>query len=163
MALNELNKIDFEIEWRVAGVAPYSLLDKVVRRKLKGNYPKAGLMLLGNLDEKRLLERMMEADIFVLPSHIENSPNSLCEAMIIGMPCITTLAGGSSSLLRDKTEGLVIQEGDPWSMAGSILEMASNEEMAIEYGVRARERALQRHDRSKIVDDLLQIYNQIRS
>ena len=161
-ALNELNKIGIEIEWRVAGVARDGLLDKVVRKMLKRTYPEKGLILLGNLDENELVEKMLEADIFVMPSHIENSPNSLCEAMIIGMPCITTLAGGSSSLIIDKEEGLVIQDGDPWSMAGAILELAADREKAFTYGRKARNRARLRHNKDKIVSELLVIYNLIK-
>lgn len=160
-SLNELNKIGSEIEWRVAGISEDSLINKVVKRKLKKDYPEKGLILLGGLNESELVAKMLEADIYVMPSHIENSSNSLCEAMILGMPCITTLAGGSSSLLRDKEEGLVIQDGDPWSMAGSILELYSNPEVSIKYGQNARKRALDRHCPEKIVNDLLFIYQQI--
>jgi glycosyltransferase involved in cell wall biosynthesis len=157
-ALNELNKIGINIEWRIAGMSKGNLLDKMVKKKLKGSYPHRGLIFLGNLHEKALVDRMLEADIYVLPSHIENSPNSLCEAMILGMPCITTLAGGSSSLLKDKEEGLVIQDGDPWSMAGAILELAADKELAIRYGQKAGETALIRHNKDKIVSELLEIY-----
>jgi glycosyltransferase involved in cell wall biosynthesis len=160
-SLNELNKIGIDIEWHVAGVSKNCLLDKVVKKKLNNSYPAEGLVLLGSLDEQALLEKMLEADIFVMPSHIENSPNSLCEAMMIGMPCITTLAGGSSSLLKDKEEGLVIQDGDPWSMAGAILELLQNPEIASLYGQNGRKIALARHNPNKIVADLLSIYQQI--
>ena len=82
--------------------------------------------------------------------------------MILGMPCITTIAGGSSSLLKDKEEGLVIQNGDPWSMAGAVIEMASDTDKSIHYGKRARERALLRHNMTTIVKDLIQIYSKIK-
>jgi glycosyltransferase involved in cell wall biosynthesis len=157
-ALNELNRIGIDIEWRVAGISKNCWLDRVVRMKLKESYPSKGLVLLGNLNENELVTKMLEADIFVLPSHIENSPNSLCEAMILGMPCISTLAGGSSSLLKDKEEGLIIQDGDPWSMAGAILELATDKELSIRYGQKARETALVRHNKDKIVSELLEIY-----
>jgi len=78
--------------------------------------------------------------------------------MILGMPCIATYAGGTSSLIKDKEEGLLIQDGDPWSMAGAIHELLSNEIEAIEFGKRARERALIRHDKERIVSELLAIY-----
>lgn len=42
-----------------------------------------------------------------MPSHIENSPNNLCEAMILGMPCIATDAGGTSTLLSNMKDGLL--------------------------------------------------------
>jgi len=157
-----LTKTGFDIEWRVAGVSADGLLCKVVKNKLKDKYPVKGLILLGNINEQKLSEKMLEADLYVMPSHIENSPNSLCEAMILGMPCITTLAGGSSSLLKDKIEGIVIQDGDPWSLAGAILELYRDPELAQSYGSNARRRALIRHNPQKIVNELLDIYNQIK-
>jgi glycosyltransferase involved in cell wall biosynthesis len=160
-ALYELNKIGIDIEWRVAGVSKSCLLVKVVKKKLKEYYPSKGLVLLGNLHEQELIEKMLEADIFVLSSHIENSPNSLCEAMMLGMPCISTYVGGTSSLLTDKQEGLMIQDGDPWSMAGTIMESLQNHELAIDFGRNARMKALDRHNPHKIVNDLLVIYQQI--
>lgn len=161
MSLNELNKIGIDVEWRVAGFSSGSLVDRMVKKKIGNSYPKKGLVLMGNLKQEILIRSMLEADIYVLPSHIENSPNSLCEAMIMGMPCITTLAGGSSTILRDKEEGIVIQSGDPWVMSGAILELHSDRELAISYGEKARKKALARHDRDKIVTDLMTIYKTI--
>jgi len=148
----------WNIEWRVAGVGTESLLNIITKQRMSESYPKKGLELLGGLNEEDLVQKMLEADIYVMPSHIENSSNSLCEAMILGMPCIATYAGGTSSLMKDKEEGLLIQDGDPWSMAGAIHELLSNEIEAIEFGKRARERALIRHDKERIVSELLAIY-----
>ena len=156
-----LKKMGIDIEWRVVGISKTGLLNRVVKRKLKELYPDKALVLLGNLMEEDLVEKMLEADIYVMPSHIENSPNSLCEAMILGMPCITTMAGGSSSLLKDKEEGLLIQDGDPWSMAGAILELIHDPVKTEAYGLKARKKALHRHNPGQIVDDLLNIYKEV--
>jgi len=160
-ALNLLNHIGFYVEWRLAGVTDNDLIVNLVKRKLKKDYPGKGLIFLGNLSGDQLTRRMLEADIYVMPSHIENSPNSLCEAMILGMPCISTFAGGSGSLLKDKEEGIVVQDGDPWSMAGAIKEMFNDFTHAVSYGQNARKKALLRHSKEKIVKDLLDIYNKI--
>jgi glycosyltransferase involved in cell wall biosynthesis len=161
-ALYELNKTDKQnIEWRVAGISESDLIVKVVRKKLKNKYPKSGLVFLGNLNEKQLIEKLKEAYIYIMPSHIENSSNSLCEAMILGMPCIATYAGGTASLMKDGEEGILIQDGDPWSMAGTILELYNDPAKAVEYGNNARKKALIRHDKNKIVNDLLEIYQNI--
>jgi len=90
-----------DIEWRVAGIKEKDLIVKVVKNKFGKAFPKKGLRLLGNLDEKALVNKLLEANIYIMPSHIENSPNNLCEAMMIGMPCIATFAGGTGSLLED--------------------------------------------------------------
>jgi glycosyltransferase involved in cell wall biosynthesis len=161
-SLNELNKFGIRnLEWRVAGIADSDLIVKIVKKKLKEKYPKSGLVLLGTISENKLMEKFKEAHLYVSASHIENSSNSLCEAMILGMPCIATFVGGTSSLLNDKTDGILIQEGDPLAMTGAILELFNNPELAGEYGKNARKKALLRHDKNKIVSDLISIYQSI--
>lgn len=96
-----------------------------------------------------------------MASHIENSPNNLSEAMILGMPCIATFAGGTGSLLIDGYEGILIQDGDPWAMAGAVMEMKENFERAIVVADKARTRALNRHDKNRIINDLIDIYKKI--
>lgn len=64
--------------------------------------------------------------------------------------------------LKDKEDGLVIQDGDPWSMAGAILELHKNPDRALYYGRNARKTALIRHNPDKIVNDLVAIYKDIK-
>jgi len=145
-ALSELNQyVGINVEWRIAGILPTDDIVKISRRKLRDKFP-SGLVFLGSLVENELVETLIEANIFVMPSHIENSSNSLCEAMLLGIPIIATYAGGTPSLIHDGLEGILVQDGDPWAMAGAILELANNPEMAITYGRNARNRALIRHN-----------------
>ncbi len=160
--LSELNNIlDNKVEWQVAGVDINDSIVKVTKARLKYRFPKSGLICLGNLNEDELVEKICNASIYVSPSHIENSPNSLCEAMMLGMPCIATCAGGTGSLLNDGMEGILVQDGDPWVMAGAILEIGRNAEFAKLLGRKARARALERHDKDRIISDLLNTYKEV--
>lgn len=150
-----------DVEWRVAGVKENDLIVKVVKTKLGRKYPKRGLVLLGGLSEEHLAQKLSEADFYVMPSHIENSPNNLCEAMMVGMPCIATYVGGTGSLLTDGEEGILIQDGDPWAMAGAIIELKNNREKAIEMGKKAREKARQRHSKEAVASQYVDIYRSI--
>ncbi|MGD8779513.1 MAG: glycosyltransferase family 4 protein [Ignavibacteria bacterium] len=161
LALHELNKLNYVIEWRVAGISEDDKIVKVVKKKLSNKFPKEGLKLLGKLTSTQLINKLKEAHIYVMPSHIENSPNNLCEAMILGLPCIGSFAGGTGSLLKHGEEGMLIQDGDPWMLAGSIIELIDNRQKAIEMGKNARIRALKRHDRKIIVNNLLSIYQKV--
>ena len=156
-----LQKKGLNIEWRVAGISESDTIVKIVKRKLKDKYPKSGIVLLGPLNETSLCNKLLEANAYVMPSHIENSPNNLCEAMILGMPCIATFAGGTGSMLKDGEEGILIQDGDPWAMAGAIIELSENHDKAIEYGKNARIISLKRHDKNRIVDGLIKIYAEV--
>jgi glycosyltransferase involved in cell wall biosynthesis len=104
---------------------------------------------------------MLNAHIYVMPSHIENSPNNLCEAMILGMPCIATFAGGTGSILQDGVDGILVQDGDPWAMAGAIIELINSPERLVFYAKNARTKALKRHDISNTVNQYLTIYTKI--
>ncbi len=161
MCIYELQKLGVDVEWRVAGINSNDLIVKIVKRMLKDKFPHKSLTLLGRLTASDLIENLLEADIYIMPSHIENSPNNLCEAMILGMPCVATFAGGTGSLLNDGHEGILIQDGDPWAMAGAILEMKEDFKKAVMMGGNARERALQRHDKDKIAKELVKIYSNI--
>lgn len=162
-AVTLLNNMGVNIEWRVAGVRENSEFVKIVKHKLKRQYPIKGLKLLGNVKEEDLIDYMLEAHIYVSPSHQDNSPNALCEATLIGMPCISTYAGGSGTILKDGITGVLIQDGDPWGMAGAVLELARNRKLAIKYASAARNEALVRHDKKTIVENLLNIYHEVIS
>lgn len=93
----------------------------------------------------------------MFPPAIENSPNSLCEAMLLGLPIIVSYAGGTSSILNNGEEGILVQDGYPYSLAGAIIEVANNFPMA----KNVRTHAEERHDKNKIVNNLINTYNSI--
>lgn len=156
-----LNKLHKNIIWYVAGSSEGDLIVKIVKKKLSSKYPKNNLVLLGSLNEHELIDQLLNSNIYVMPSHIENSPNSLCEAMILGMPCISIFVGGVSSLLTNNYDGILIQDGDPWALAGAILELYNDKEKSILLGQNARETAMKRQDKNRIVNDIINDYNEI--
>jgi glycosyltransferase involved in cell wall biosynthesis len=116
---------------------------------------------MGKINATKLIETMLSADCYVLASHVENSPNALCEAMLLGMPCIATQSGGVGSFITHRSNGLLVQSGDSYSIAASIIEISRNKTQAVEFGRAAREISIQRHDPQKIVNSLLGIYQEI--
>lgn len=157
--LKQWGNIDFE--WHVAG---YSLDSKWIRicESVSGVKAKnVNFVFHGRLDAGELSSLLCSSDIYVHVSHIENSPNSVCEAMILGMPVIASYAGGTASLLKDEVEGKLYQDGDPYVLAGAIINFVQNFEQAKRCGQIARQTALYRHDPQRIVNELLEAYNAI--
>ncbi len=157
--LNTYKGIRFE--WIIIGINEYDSIVQIVKKWLRADLSALNIELLGTKTQEEITKLLQEADIYCQVSHIENSPNSLCEAMLMGMPVIATHAGGTSTMMEDRKEGVLIQEGDAYSMAGAIVELAENFPLAAAYGAHARQKALVRHDKKEIADGLIHIYQSI--
>lgn len=161
-ALSLLNSdTSIDITWSVAGVSESDDIVLATKKQLGDKYPQDNLILLGNINENQLVNALLDADVYVMTSHIENSPNNLCEAMLLGLPCIATYVGGTASMMEHNEEGILIQDGDPWAMAGAIKNMLSDDTLAFQLGEMAKNKARERHNPTVIVDNLLSTYEEI--
>lgn len=115
---------------------------------------------LGALNEQQMKQAFLDCNVFVLPSTIENSPNSLGEAMLLGVPCVAADVGGVSNMLHPG-QGYVYQSTAPYMLAHYITEVFRQQERAEEMGARARLQALETHNPEKNMRDLLEIYRVI--
>jgi glycosyltransferase involved in cell wall biosynthesis len=152
---------EYSIIWEIAGINEGDEILYLVERKYKDKLISNKIVLLGHLQEIDLLNELLKADLFIHPSHIDNSPNSVCEAMLLGMPVVATFAGGIPSIIQDKEEGLLVQDGDPYALAGSIIELIKDSNYARILGSKAREKALIRHNPDRILKEVLNIYSAI--
>jgi glycosyltransferase involved in cell wall biosynthesis len=117
--------------------------------------------LLGYLKTRPLVENLKSSHCFVNGSGIDNSPNSLCEAMLLGMPCIASYVGGVPSLVDDGRTGVFFQPRDPAMLADRIVRVLQDDDLAVHLGAAARQAARQRHDATKIVASLLFAYQDV--
>ena len=157
-----LDQQEIPYRWNVAGLSPGDPFVTLFERALSTELSPR-IRLLGTVNDDVLAHEMLASDVYVGVSHIENSPNSLCEAQLVGMPCLSTYAGGTSSLVTDDRDGVLVQDGDPYVLAGAVIELAHDPERAVRLGARARTRALQRHDRAAVTEAALRIYRQMVS
>lgn len=157
--LKEFSNVDFR--WVVVGIDENDEWYKLAKKIYNITAESCNIILTGRKKSKQLAKLLLESDIYCHVSHIENSPNSVCEAMILGMPVIATFAGGTSSLLKDNVEGVLVQDGDPYVLAGTILNMYEHFDLAVEMGKKARLRSIQRHDIKNITANIIKIYKTI--
>ena len=134
---------------------------KIVKSWKKFNCKNINIELLGKKNELEICDLFLKSDIYIQTSHIENSPNSLCEAMMIGMPIIASNVGGTSSLLIDEKDGQLFQNGDFYSLAGLIKSTSFEFEKASVYAENAREKSNNRHNKVKILSGIIETYKQI--
>jgi len=151
----------FSVKFKVCGISNDEEIVEIIREKYKKETDFKDIEFLGKLTADDLVDQLCNSNFYVHPSYIENSPNSICEAMALGMPIIATNVGGVSTLIRDGEEGILVQEGEPYSLAGAIVELTNDYRKAKQLGSRARAKALVRHDPGGILENLLNIYDNI--
>lgn len=118
---------------------------------------------LGFLTEEQMIYQYIHANVFVCASGIENSSNSVGEAMLLGVPVVASDVGGIKSLVNHNIEGLLYQETAPYMLADCIIQIFEDEERAKKLGKSAQKRAQLTHDQKKNFEELIYIYEEITS
>jgi glycosyltransferase involved in cell wall biosynthesis len=135
--------------------------DRFLRRKIVDSGLLGVVEFLGYLDAGALARELCRSHIFATASYIENSPNSLCEAMQVGMPCVASYAGGIPSLVEQGRTGLLFPTGDAPLLADAIIRIFRNDDLAGCLGRAAMAEASERHAPQRVVSQLLDAYNDV--
>jgi len=107
------------------------------------------IVLLGQLDEEQMVEQYLQCNVFVMPSTIENSPNSLAEAMQLGVPCVASDVGGVSDYAVHGEEAFLYPSSAIYLLAHYIDAIFSDDDLAEHLGQFGKQRALNEYDRNK--------------
>jgi glycosyltransferase involved in cell wall biosynthesis len=87
---------------------------------------------------------------FVLPSHVENSPNSVAEAMVSGVPVVASRVGGIPSMVRHLETGMLVEPRNPRALADAIDVLLDSPARREELSRNAKAVARTRHDAASI-------------
>lgn len=101
---------------------------------------------------------LLTADVFVLPSLHESSPNALIEAMGIGMPCLASDVGGVVDLIEDEKNGIRVPPQDPTALAKALHRVLTEPDFASELGRNARATIQLKFDSAVSIQKLEEIY-----
>lgn len=85
-----------------------------------------------------LLSIYASFELFVLTSRREGLPNSILEAMAMGLPVVTTDVAGAKELVRDGWSGFVLPQGDVPGIARGIITLLGRRELSQKMGARGR-------------------------
>jgi len=168
---------------RLAREKGHRVLLRAMRRVVQ-EVPQARLVISGEGGEEALLRRQTEAaglsssvqfagfvpdvravlsgaDVFVMPSLSEGLGGAVLEAMAMGKPTVVSEAGGLPESVVHGETGLVVPAGDAEALAAGVTELLKDRERAREMGRAGRERALAMFDRSRVVERVLALYEEI--
>jgi glycosyltransferase involved in cell wall biosynthesis len=101
------------------------------------------------------------ADVAVLSSLSEGSPNALLEAMATNVPVVATAVGGVIEIVTHEESALLVNPGDPESMSAAIARLLTEPELADRLTKRSHELILERHEPESRTRKLVSIYRSL--
>lgn len=129
-----------------------------LNRQIAENGCSANLMFIPRIALKELPAHYRSADISVVPSVYDNSPYTSLEAMSCGRPVIGTSGGGTKEYVTHGETGLIVPPRDSDALAEAILHLLQNDAERIAMGKAARQRTLDKFQRTEIARQTLEVY-----
>ena len=119
---------------------------------------------LGKLSAEEMKEEYLKCHTLVCASILENSPNSVAEAMLLGTPVIAPRVGGIPSMITDRREGLLYEGGNVEELADTLITLWKDESVLPLSGRLSKAavmRARTAHDPERNFNRLKEIYRDI--
>ena len=129
-----------------------------IRHMTESSGLKDNIIFLPRLSAEEMAEEMLHANVFLSPTSIDNSPNSVGEAMMLGLPIVSTPVGGVPSFVHHEDNGLL---AEPDGLASAISRIFDDTTLASSLGTNAYQTALRRHDREQTAEQYLSAYQDI--
>jgi len=101
------------------------------------------------------------ADLAVLSSLSEGSPNALLEAMSAGVPVVATAVGGIPEIVSDRASALLVAPGNANALCAAMRELLVNPSLARQMAERAHQLILSHHTPEARTRRLVEIYTAV--
>lgn len=135
----------------------YTGYGKFIKKLINKLELRGKVIFTGNLNAAEMKSEYLSANVFVCPSSIENSPNSLGEAQILGVPCVASYVGGIPDMMIGCEQNLYRFE-EVEMLAYKVCKVFEREEKQINLC----SAAITRHDQKANSEQLMTIYNDIK-
>jgi len=103
----------------------------------------AGISFVGVLTGTDKWREFFSSDVFVLPSHSEDMPMTILEAMACGLPVIATTVGSIPEVIENGVNGYLVKPCDISALAEKILQMAENPPLRKAFSIANRHKVLE--------------------
>lgn len=184
-SIREKDCITFCFVGRIVGDKGMNELAEAFAR-LEKEFPSCRLLLVGDFEEKldpvspetkrMFLENsrvtfagwqqdirpyLAASDIFVFPSYREGFPNVVLQAGAMGLPSIVTDINGSSEIIRDGVNGVIIPPRDTEALWKAMRNMLTDEAARRKMAANARNLIGSRYDRTFLWQELKKTYKSL--
>ena len=139
-----------------------SSYEKYICNLIRDNDLSNSIEWLGQLSENEMMLNYKKANVFICSSSIENSSNSIGEAMLVGTPIVASDVGGIKSFMEHEKEGMLYHSTAIYMLADNVIRIFNSRSLAMQLGNNAHERAKKYHCIEDNLQRLIKIYNKLK-
>lgn len=162
LAALDLVRQQVDVRLVIAGQASAAEVQAAAQQAGLRHVGPADVVCRGPLSAAELVQLFGESQCLLHPSYVDNSPNSVCEAQVAGLPVVAADVGGVRSLIEDGTTGLLSTLA-PASIAQQVLRLLEDATLGARLAAQAAAVARARHDPALIVARTLATYHAVLS
>lgn len=155
-AANRLTDVEFAI---AGGIQDHNYFREL--QDIKSNLEVENVKFLGYVPQKDLKNLFFASDVFILPSLSETLPLVILEAMAAGLPIVSTLVGGISSLIQEKRNGFLVPPADVQSLTEGIKKIFYDPDLAEQMGKINRKTVKHKYTWQKIASETINLYSKL--
>lgn len=120
----------------------------------------AEVTFTGRLDPEQIAQLYKDADLLLNASTVDNSPNSLIEALASGVPVVSSNVGGIPDLVCDGESALLVPPQQPEMLAEAVLRVFGNQGLRDQL-VQQGKSVADRFDKHKVLEALAESYSRV--
>jgi glycosyltransferase involved in cell wall biosynthesis len=111
--------------------------------------------------ENNIFSLYQSSNCFILPSRGEGLSNALLEAMSMELPVIATSVSGTTDVVENGSDGLLIQRDSAESLAAAMVNIISDPELAHRLGKNARQKVESRFSLEWVAQQYSDLYERL--
>jgi glycosyltransferase involved in cell wall biosynthesis len=108
--------------------------EEIIHRLVRDSHLEDRFLFMGRQPHDALPAIYAAADVFLLTSYYEGLPRVLMEALLSGIPVVSTACTGPKDVIQDGINGYLLSIGDAAGLAARVIELLENEQLALRLG-----------------------------
>lgn len=120
------------------------------------------IKFVGILQAENMMEYYLKANVFLSSSVIENSSNSICEALRVGIPVVSSYVGGVTSMMEHEKSGFFYPLGEEYMAEYYIRNIFDDKQLANKISENGRKQAQKLNDKEVILKTIENIYQLVK-
>lgn len=135
---------------------------KYIERLIKELNLSSNIIWMGMVSQEKLAEQYQKSHVFVMCSAIENHSSSLMEAMMVGVPCISSAVGEIPEYVKNGENGLLYRFEEYAMLAGHIRDIFGDNNLALRLSRNGKSSIFKMHNNDTIMEDIISTYIDIQ-